>query len=776
MPDVHEVARQVAGSICRNKSVCFFLGSGAAIDSSLDPSLQLPDGNKIKQRLLKTPGVPDENSLKQDLQVDTLTPEMVWGKVVEVTKYSDGISILLTLFERGGRNVLPIPSTYRFLAKLALLQRSNVTLLTTNFDEKLEKAFHEEIRTAHESVKPILITAASNEDFKKLQEDTTGQYPHPILYKLHGTLSRPHTIISTPQRLESGKKKLLNQVVKRSDVIVFIGYSGADAGIYMAFKDSLKGVLQPRTRHIYWCKHRPESIIHTDMKLFLDNAADKGFAIDYPENIDSRIFLREIWRELNEMGRETITFPAVAEIDKDFCMRRCEDYIPELLDRLPDPIHGGIQFTSNVISSGLGEVVDSGAIQRLRNIKQLSMAYYVFPDATHTRFSHSLGVAFLMNTALDVIKRDQSNESLEVDNALMFDCVLAGLLHDIGHGPFGHSVEIFMGRLQRRIKRNHEDFTIEFVKSGLLDLNSALNKVHHTRDRVLGLLGEDAKLQPKHFALRMLLANKGFDVDRLDFLLLDLYHTGFNTKDTGLSEDLYMSKARKHLVDTILGNILVSKSQNLPMEEQKRGEFPQDATILCFRDSEEIRKCLDDFFTLYIAMYNWVYYRDLNRCAQAMLAKALSFAYDTGEIEIRDIHAFTDQELFALLEQSPDNRVRELTKCVKYRYLFDVKEFKPQASTKAQEVEEHLLERLGVEEKRVDDLIIVDIAPAKAIDDFIYLSDGENLTRYHFEPRDGRLKGEYKKLKRPRGYVFVPQSLRKKSSTIEKCLKDSNLF
>jgi HD superfamily phosphohydrolase len=274
----------------------------------------------------------------------------------------------------------------------------------------------------------------------------------------------------------------------------------------------------------------------------------------------------------------------------------------------------------------------------------------------------------------------------------------------------------------------------------------------------------------------MLLANKGFDVDRLDFLLRDLYHTGFNTKDTGLSEDLYMSKARKHLVDTILGNILVSKSQNLPMEEQKRGEFPQDATILCFRDSEEIRKCLDDFFTLYIAMYNWVYYRDLNRCAQAMLAKALSFAYDTGEIELRDIHAFTDQELFALLEQSPDNRVRELTKCVKYRYLFDVKEFKPQASTKAQEVEEHLLERLGVEEKRVDDLIIVDIAPAKAIDDFIYLSDGENLTRYHFEPRDGRLKGEYKKLKRPRGYVFVPQSLRKKSSTIEKCLKDSNLF
>lgn len=776
MSNMHDVARQVAGSIYRNKSVCFFLGSGAAIDSSLDQNLQLPDGGKIRQRLLETPGVPDENSLKQDLKVDVLTPEMVWGKVVEVTKYSEGISILLRLFERRGRDVLPIPSTYRFLAKLALSQRSNLTLLTTNFDEKLEKAFHEEIRTAHESVKPILITAASNEDFTKLREDTTSQYPHPILYKLHGTLSRPHTIISTPQRLEPGKKKLLNQAVKRSDVIVFIGYSGSDAGICVAFKDSLKGVLRPRIRHIYWCKHRPESIIHTNMRLFLDNAADRGFAVDYPENVDSHIFLSEIWRELNEMGRETITSPAVAEIDKDFCMHRCEDYVPEPLSRLPDPIHDGIQFTSDVISSGLGQVVDSGAIQRLRNIKQLSMAYYVFPDATHTRFSHSLGVAFLMNTALDAIRRNQRNENLEVDDALMFDCVLAGLLHDIGHGPFGHSVEIFMSRLQRRTKKNHEDFTIEFVKGGLLDLNSALNKVHHTRHRVLGLLGEAVKLQPELFALGMLLANKGFDVDRLDFLLRDLYHTGFNTKDVGPSEDLYTSKARKHLVDTILGNILVSKSQNLPVEERERGEFPQDATILCFKDSAEIRKCLDDFFALYIAMYNWVYYRDLNRCAQAMLAKALSFAYDTGEIELRDIHAFTDQELFALLEQSPDNRVRELTKCVKYRYLFDTKEFKPQSTTNAQEVEKRLLECLEVEEKRVDDLVIVDIAPAKAIDDFVYLSDGEKLTRYYFEPRDERLKAEYRKLKKPRGYVFVPQSLRRKTSTIQKWLEDSNLF
>jgi HD superfamily phosphohydrolase len=775
MPDAYGVAKQVAGSIYRNQSICFFLGAGAAVDTSLDQDLQLPGGNRIKQELLKTSGIPDENSLKKELKVDTLTPEMVWGKVIQKTKYSNALNLLLPLFEYGKHGIFPIPSTYRFLAKLALSQANNITLMTTNFDEKLEKAFLDEIRIGRESVTPILLTAASDEDFKNLQEDTTGQYPHPILYKLHGTLSRPHTIISTPQQLEPGKKKLLKQVVKRSDVIVFIGYSGSDEGIHKAFRDSLQGVKQATTRHIYWCKHRNESVIHAGMKLFLDNAAAMGFTVDYPENVDSHTFLRDIWIELNEMSTKPITFPAVAEIDKSFCIHRSECYTPKPFERLPDPVHDGIRFTNDVLSSGLCNVVDCAAIQRLRNIKQLSMAYYVFPDATHTRFSHSLGVASLMNAALDGIRNDQSGKELEVDNALMFDCVLTGLLHDIGHGPFGHSVDIFMGRLQRRMKRNHEDFTVEFVKNGLLDLESALGKVPHTRGRVLELLGEAAKSHPQLHALKMLLANKGFDVDRLDFLLRDLYHTGFDISEMKLSKNLYESTARHHLVNTILGNILISGSRKLPAEEQNRGEFAQDATIICFRDGEEIRNSLDDFFKLYIAMYNWVYYRDFNRCAQAMLAKALSFAYDTGEIELRDIHAFTDQELFALLEQSSDNRVRELTKCVKYRYLFDVTEFEPQSRTEAKEVEKRLIESLEVEEKSVDDLVVVDIAPAKAIDDSVYLSDGKNLTRYRFQPEDERLKGEYEKLKKPRGFIFTPQSLGKKASTIRKCLEDSNL-
>ncbi len=114
-----------------------------------------------------------------------------------------------------------------------------------------------------------------------------------------------------------------------------------------------------------------------------------------------------------------------------------------------------------------------------------------------------------------------------------------------------------------------------------------------------------------------------------------------------------------------------------------------------------------------------------------------------------------------------------MTKCVKYRYLFgQTIEFKPQSNIKAQDLETDLLKCLAVEERNVDEMVIVDIAPAKAIDELVYLNEGGKLRRYQFEVRDEKLKGEYEKLKRPRGYVFIPHSLREKASIIQKRLED----
>src|SRR5947199_339441 len=93
-----------------------------------------------------------------------------------------------------------------------------------------------------------------------------------------------------------------------------------------------------------------------------------------------------------------------------------------------DPIHGLID-----IYRGELEVIESPWFQRLRHVRQLSLANYVYPGAEHRRFSHSLGVMELAGRATANILRDLGVEP--VDRWIRLGR-LVGLLHDIGHAPF----------------------------------------------------------------------------------------------------------------------------------------------------------------------------------------------------------------------------------------------------------------------------------------------------------------------------------------------------
>jgi hypothetical protein len=99
---------------------------------------------------------------------------------------------------------------------------------------------------------------------------------------------------------------------------------------------------------------------------------------------------------------------------------------------LRDPLYKNIQLRDPVII----ELINTKEFQRLRHISQLSGAKIIFPSATHTRFSHSLGTYHLINRVFQEAKIDQKI-SLK-DKQLI---LIAGLLHDIGHGPFSHSFE-----------------------------------------------------------------------------------------------------------------------------------------------------------------------------------------------------------------------------------------------------------------------------------------------------------------------------------------------
>lgn len=99
--------------------------------------------------------------------------------------------------------------------------------------------------------------------------------------------------------------------------------------------------------------------------------------------------------------------------------------------RIIDPVHGTISLSELEM-----KVIDTPVFQRLRNVKQLGFAHYVFPGADYSRFAHSLGVCHLVGRQLGALNADNSINETDLQ-----DYRLAGLLHDVGHYPFSHAFE-----------------------------------------------------------------------------------------------------------------------------------------------------------------------------------------------------------------------------------------------------------------------------------------------------------------------------------------------
>uniref|UniRef100_A0A672L9W6 HD/PDEase domain-containing protein n=1 Tax=Sinocyclocheilus grahami TaxID=75366 RepID=A0A672L9W6_SINGR len=98
---------------------------------------------------------------------------------------------------------------------------------------------------------------------------------------------------------------------------------------------------------------------------------------------------------------------------------------------LNDPIHGHIELHPLLL-----RFIDTPQFQRLRHIKQLGGAYLVFPGASHNRFEHSIGVGYLAGCLVQALIERQPELLITKQDVL---CVqIAGLCHDLGHGPFSH--------------------------------------------------------------------------------------------------------------------------------------------------------------------------------------------------------------------------------------------------------------------------------------------------------------------------------------------------
>lgn len=191
---------------------------------------------------------------------------------------------------------------------------------------------------------------------------------------------------------------------------------------------------------------------------------------------------------------------------------------------ITDPIHQVMNLGSDPkLRRCFREVVDTRTFQRLRRITQLGLASYVFPGATHTRFSHSLGVAYLAHSALTHLReRAAKDEDGEEIDQVFNQVMMAALLHDVGHGPFSHSFEqVLKGYACAPL---HEDWTATFVShedskihQRLKDNNIDISSVSSVFTKSLG----SGLARP----YRQIVSSQ-LDVDRMDYLVRDSHFAG----------------------------------------------------------------------------------------------------------------------------------------------------------------------------------------------------------------------------------------------------------
>jgi HD superfamily phosphohydrolase len=191
---------------------------------------------------------------------------------------------------------------------------------------------------------------------------------------------------------------------------------------------------------------------------------------------------------------------------------------------ITDPVHQVMSFgTDSKTRNLLKGVIDTSIFQRLRRISQLGLAQNVFPGATHTRFAHGLGAAFLASKA--VAHLEDAHGSVAIANSRL-EVIAAALLHDVGHGPFSHSFENALKGLSFPAPMpHHEDWTRAAIELEDSDIRNALIRNGLDPSKVASPFTKEQGPNPLPKHLRQIVSSQ-LDVDRMDYLARDSHFAG----------------------------------------------------------------------------------------------------------------------------------------------------------------------------------------------------------------------------------------------------------
>jgi len=180
-----------------------------------------------------------------------------------------------------------------------------------------------------------------------------------------------------------------------------------------------------------------------------------------------------------------------------------------------DPVYGFISIESDLVF----DLIQHPAFQRLRHIRQLGLAELVYPGAIHTRFQHALGAMHLMRRVLETFR----GKGIEISERELEAAQIAILLHDIGHGPFSHTLE---ETLLPQVK--HESISYQLIRKLDTDFD--------------GALGMAMKMFRNSYNRKFFhqLVSSQLDIDRLDYLRRDCFFTGVMEGSIGVDRIISM--------------------------------------------------------------------------------------------------------------------------------------------------------------------------------------------------------------------------------------------
>ena len=274
------------------------------------------------------------------------------------------------------------------------------------------------------------------------------------------------------------------------------------------------------------------------------------------------------------------------------------------------------------------QLVDTRAFQRLRYVRQLGLAYLVYPGASHSRFEHALGAYHLARRALALFDEREFTQGIARDDGLIVR--YAALLHDIGHYPFSHALEE-IGAL------HHEEVARPLIASGEVAavLRSGLGD--DAPERIMALIrGQSAS------PLQGLISGS-LDLDKIEYLKRDAFMCGVNYGDID--------------VDRLLNSLTI-------VDDPDRGAM--------VGISEKGLSALESLLFAKYQMYRNVYWHHAVRSATAMYKRLVDGALRAGSLTAETLAAFTDEGLLhELAENAPSPLLAALRERRLYKRIFE---------------------------------------------------------------------------------------------------------